>query len=152
MELAPVPGETMSTADIDRRLLERNKEFQELFAASKGEGGYLKYAGKFKRIADNMAALKEKKAVLLEQQNSSSAAGRRIQDAVRILENGSLCQRPQEKRCSIPTEARITGAETVFHRVVRSRKSFFIKIGHLWTCRIWCAILRKMLLRGGFQP
>ena len=36
-----------------------------------------------------MVGLKEKRAALLEQQNSDSAANRRIQDAVNILENGS---------------------------------------------------------------
>ncbi|NBI67905.1 recombinase family protein [Pseudoflavonifractor sp. 60] len=89
MELAPVSGKTMSAADIDRRLSELNEEFQKLFAESRGEGGYLKHADKFKRIADDMAVLKEKKAALLEQQNSSSAVNRRIQDAVNILSSGS---------------------------------------------------------------
>ena len=89
MELAPVPGETMSLSDIDRRLAELDGEFRELFAASKEDGGYLKHADTFKRIAEDMAALKEKKALILAQQEGNSAANRRIQDAVNILNAGS---------------------------------------------------------------
>lgn len=89
MELIPFPGGTMSMADIDGRLEQLNGEFQELFAASKGGDGYMKYADNFKRIADEMAGLKEKRAALLERQNSDSAADWRIRNAVDILSAGS---------------------------------------------------------------
>ena len=64
-------------------------DYSALFAASKEDGGYLKYADAFKRITGNMAALKEKKALILAQQESDSAANRRIQDAANILSAGS---------------------------------------------------------------
>ena len=89
MELAPIPGETMSLSDIDQRLTELDREFRELFASSKEGGGYLKYADTFKRITEDMAALKEKKALILAQQEGNSAANRRIQDAVNLLNAGS---------------------------------------------------------------
>ncbi|MDE6840557.1 MAG: recombinase family protein [Oscillospiraceae bacterium] len=89
MELAPVPGETMSSADMDRRLAELDREFKALFAASKEGGGFLAHADDFRRITEEMGSLKEKKACLLEQQNGSSAAARRIHDAVNILNAGS---------------------------------------------------------------
>lgn len=89
MELIPSPG-SMSVSDIDRRLDELDKEFQTLFANSK-DGGFMKHAGEFKRISDEMAALKEQRARLLEQQNSNSAAGRRIAKAMDILSAGSAC-------------------------------------------------------------
>ena len=49
----------------------------------------MKHAEDFKRISDDMAALKEQRASLLEQQNSDSASNRRIADAVNILNAGS---------------------------------------------------------------
>lgn len=76
-------------ADIDGRLEQLNGEFQELFAASKGGDGYVKYADSFKRIADEMASLREKRAALLDQQNSDSAASRRIANAMEVLNAGS---------------------------------------------------------------
>ena len=89
MELAPIPGESMSLSDIDQRLAELDGEFRELFASSKENGGYLKHADAFKRITEEMAALKEKKALILAQQEGNSAANRRIQDAVNVLNAGS---------------------------------------------------------------
>ena len=89
MQMIAAPGSSMSIADIDRRIAKLNEEFQELFAASREDGGYLKYAGDFKRITDAVADLKEKRSRLLEQQNSDSASNRRIQDAINILNTGS---------------------------------------------------------------
>ena len=89
MELAPIPGESMSLSDIDRRLRELDSEFRELFAASKEDGGYLKYADTFKRITEDMTALKEKKALMLAQQEENSVANRRIRDAANILNSGA---------------------------------------------------------------
>ena len=88
MELAPIPGETMSLSDIDRRLGELEREFKALFQTSKEDGGYLGHADSFQRITEEMGALKGKKAFLLAQQEGSSAASRRIRDAVDILEAG----------------------------------------------------------------
>ena len=88
MELAPVPGETMSLSDIDRRLGELEREFKTLFQTSKEDGGYLGHAGAFQRITEEMGTLKEKKAFILAQQEGNSAASRRIRDAVDILEAG----------------------------------------------------------------
>ena len=88
MELAPIPGETMSLADIDRHLGELEQDFKTLFQTSKEDGGYLGHAGAFQRITEEMGALKEKKAFLLAQQEGNSAANRRIRDAVDILNAG----------------------------------------------------------------
>lgn len=84
-ELAPIPGESMCLSDIDQRINELEREFRALFAASREEGGYLKYADDFKRITDDVAALKEKRSALLEQQNADSGASQRILDAVELL-------------------------------------------------------------------
>ena len=89
MELSPVPGEAMSLSGIDRRLGELEREFQVLFAASREEGGYLNHADAFKRITDDMTALKGQRAALLEQQSAGSAASRRLQGAVELLSASS---------------------------------------------------------------
>ena len=88
MELSPIPGETMSLSDIDRRLGELEREFKALFQTSKEDGGYLGHAGAFQRITEEMGTLKEKKAFILAQQEGSSAASRRIRDAVDVLNTG----------------------------------------------------------------
>ena len=88
-ELMPAPGDSMSLSAIDQRIEELNQEFQDLFASSRENGGYMKYADDFKRITDAVAELKAKRIRFLEQQDSSSAASRRINDAVSILNAGS---------------------------------------------------------------
>ncbi len=89
MELSPSSGAAMSVSEIDQCLTELNQEFQGLFNASKGGDGYLKHAEEFKRISDRVSALKEQKALLLEQSIGSSAADLRITEAVSVLNTGS---------------------------------------------------------------
>ena len=80
----------MSVGEIDKRLAELEQEFQSVFQLSRKEdGGYMKYASTFKRINDEAADLKDKRKYLLEQQQSNSAADKRIQDAVNILNTGT---------------------------------------------------------------
>lgn len=90
MELAPASDGTMSISEIDRHMAELNREFRELFDTSKAGDGYLKHVDAFKQISDWMSALKEQKTLLLERQDSSSAADQRIADAVNILNAGSV--------------------------------------------------------------
>lgn len=89
MELVPALGTTMSISDIDRRISELEQEFQELFATSREEGGYLKHADIFKQISDDMISLKEKRASLLEQQNADTTVNWRIRGALDVLNASS---------------------------------------------------------------
>lgn len=90
MELMPFPGGTMSAGDIDRTIKELEAEFHALFEeAQKEPGGYMKYTEEFQRITNDIAELKNKKSLLMEKQQSDSAANKRIQDAVRLLNNSS---------------------------------------------------------------
>ena len=90
MELILFPGGTMSAGDIERKIKELEAEFQALFEeAQKEPGGYMKYTEEFQRITNNIAELKNKKSLLMEKQQSDSAANKRIQDAVRLLNNSS---------------------------------------------------------------
>ena len=90
MELIPFPGGTMSAGDIERKIKELEAEFQALFEeAQKEPGGYMKYTEEFQRITNDISELKNKKSLLMEKQQSDSAANKRIQDAVRLLNNSS---------------------------------------------------------------
>ena len=90
MELIPFPGGTMSAGDIERKIKELEAEFQALFEeAQKEPSGYMKYTEEFQRITNDIAELKNKKSLLMEKQQSDSAANKRIQDAVRLLNNSS---------------------------------------------------------------
>lgn len=88
-KLIPIPGSSMSVSDIDQQIAALNDEFQELFAAAREDGGYMKYAEDFKRITDAVAELKVKRVRLMERQDNNSAASRRIDDAVNILNDCS---------------------------------------------------------------
>ena len=90
MELLLLPGETMSIADIDRRLKELEQEFQTVFQQIKGkQDGFMEYADTFRQINEEAARLKDKRAVLLEQQQSGSAVNGRIKAAIDILKTGN---------------------------------------------------------------
>ena len=89
MELTQGEAGAMSVSDIDKQIAELDKEFRDLFSKSRTDGGYLKYADEFKRITEDIAALKERRNTLLAQEQADSAANKRISDAVQILNSGS---------------------------------------------------------------
>ena len=83
-----MPGETMSLGDIDREISALTREFRELFQKVNG-GSYQEYAEDFRRINDKIAALKEKRRDLLEQQSSQLAVNSRITGATSLLTSSS---------------------------------------------------------------
>ncbi len=86
MERLLLPGGTMSTADIDRRLGELEQEFQAMFQKSREKpDGFMEYAESFQRINEEAAMLKEQRKCLLDQQQSDSAANGRIAHAMDVL-------------------------------------------------------------------
>ncbi|MBP3509332.1 recombinase family protein [Oscillibacter sp.] len=89
MELTQGEAGAMSVLDIDKQIAELDQEFRGLFIKSRTDGGYLKYADEFKRITEDIAALKERRNTLLAQEQADSAANKRISDAVQILNSGS---------------------------------------------------------------
>ncbi|MDD3541654.1 MAG: recombinase family protein [Petrimonas sp.] len=88
-ELSPVPGESMSIADVEKRIAELNAKTTELMAVAKANGGYAAYAEQFKAIMDEAAGLKDKKAYILKQQQENKAAALRITKAAEIMQNAS---------------------------------------------------------------
>lgn len=80
-ELAPIPGESMSLADIDRMLAELEKQFDSLLAEASAAGGTEDYAERFRMISNAMADLKEHKERIQQVYQENELVGRRIQAA-----------------------------------------------------------------------
>lgn len=95
MELAPIPGEALSLADIERRLEEISQDTRRFVVVSTSERnehggtGFEKYAEQLKALMDEAAVLKEKRAFIQEQQRSNAEATRRIEAATAALEEAS---------------------------------------------------------------
>ncbi len=95
LELAPIVGETMSLADIERRLEEINQETRNLVVRStkekqeSGGTGFESYAEQLKALVDEAAALKEKRTFIQAQQRENAEATRRIEAATAAMEEAS---------------------------------------------------------------
>ena len=87
-ELIPFPGGTMSLGDIERRLRVLEQQFQTLL--EKATDDPAAYGGQFKEILDEQTFLKEKRSVILTNNNEQAKANQRIIDAAQTLENASL--------------------------------------------------------------
>ena len=86
IELLPALDSTMSLADITRRLLELEQEFQILLAKAAGDFGNESYTDRFRTLAEEMADLKEKRKSI-EAHRAGSEVDQRIKQAVEIMEN-----------------------------------------------------------------
>lgn len=80
LELAPIPGENMSLADIERRLEELSQQTKILVAQATKVGADA-VAPQLKEILSESTALKETKSRLEEQRKNNTAAALRIEDA-----------------------------------------------------------------------
>ena len=89
MELAPVPGESMSLADIERRLGELNDQTRELVAESARVEDATACTAQLRAVMNEAAVLKEKRALIEEQRQSNAQAVRRIEDAAAAMAQAS---------------------------------------------------------------
>ena len=80
-ELASIPGETMSLADIDRTLAKLEKQFNSLLAEASAAGGTEDYAERFRMISNSMADLKEHKARIKQICQENEQVSQRIKAA-----------------------------------------------------------------------
>ena len=87
-ELIPLPGESMSLADIERRLQALEQQTQELVMQAAQENDAQKYAPQLKTIMDEVSALRKKRTFLEEQRRNNAAASQRIQSAASTMEHG----------------------------------------------------------------
>ena len=93
-EVAPVPGENMSLAEIEQRLNELNDRTRELVAEAARTKDPRAYATQLREIMNEVAELKEKRAHIAEQRQNNAQAVRRIEDAVAAMEQASchICE------------------------------------------------------------
>ena len=89
MELAPVPGESMSLADIERQLGELNDQTRELVAESARAEDATACTAQLRAIMNEAAILKEKRVLIEEQRQSNAQAVRRIEDAAAAMAQAS---------------------------------------------------------------
>ena len=83
-ELAPVPGEVMSLADIDRAIEELSKQFDLLMRET--DENIMDNVGRFKEISDQMAALKERRSRILGLRAENDHMTRRLRRAATVME------------------------------------------------------------------
>jgi len=85
-ETIPFPGETMSLADIEKRLEAINQQVGTLIALAANENDPTAYQGQLKELLDEVTTLKAKRAFIQEQREKDTASLRRIESAVAVME------------------------------------------------------------------
>ena len=85
-ELAPTPGESMSLADIERRLEELNDQTRELVAEAARAEDASTFTAQLKAVMDEVTVLKAKRTLIQEHRQGNVQAMQRVQDAVTALE------------------------------------------------------------------
>lgn len=86
LELAPMPGDHMSLADIEQRLQELGEQVREIVAKAAATKEVQFHAPLLKEIADEMDALKKKRALIESQRQTHEHAFRRIEIATDAMD------------------------------------------------------------------
>lgn len=88
ISLVPIPGETMTIAEIDRQLEALNKRFQILLGKAAEEGSDT-YTEQFKAIVDETAVLKDRRKAIEEQRKENAEANQYIANTVKTMQEAS---------------------------------------------------------------
>lgn len=86
LELPPLPGVNMSIVEIEKQLDELNKQTRALVTQAAHAENAAAYAEQLKKIMDEAAALKEKRAEIEELLQENSQANLRIETAAAVME------------------------------------------------------------------
>ena len=89
LELAPVPGQSMSLADIEQRLTELSDQTRELVAKAATAQNSAPYTSQLRAIMNEAATLKEKRAYLEKQRQDNTQIVQRIENAAATMEQTS---------------------------------------------------------------
>lgn len=87
-EFAPIPGESMSLAEIDDRLDALSKKFQLLLSKAANDGAE-SYTEQFKAIVNETTSLKDRRKLIEKLRKENAAANQQISRAVEAMENAS---------------------------------------------------------------
>ena len=114
-ELAPIPGQTMSLADISRRLEQIDAETKDILLRSAKEQSYDAYTGKLKSLMNEAAMLKEKRGFMEQQRKENSEMARRIDSASAAMERitAALTQWDEMLIRQIVDTVRVASAEEI---------------------------------------
>ena len=91
LEIAPVPGERMSLADIEHRLGELNDQTRKLVAEAARSEDSTAYTSQLRAIMNEAAELKEKRAFIQERRQNDALAAQRIEAATVSLGQATAC-------------------------------------------------------------
>ena len=89
LELAPIPGQTISLADIQRGINDLEGHFNSLLEQAAEQIGSQDYMAQFQKITNDIAALKAQRSRIEEQRKSSATAVRQLDRAVSLLKTAS---------------------------------------------------------------
>ena len=89
LELAPVPGVSLSLSDIDHRMEELNHLTRDLVSKAAREEDVSAYTASLKAVMEEAAALKEKRAYLEQQRKNKALTFQRIDDVAAFLEQAT---------------------------------------------------------------
>ncbi len=89
MELSPVPGETMTVAEIEQKLDALNTKFEVLLDAASADDDREKYNEQFKMVLEEITDLKAKKANIEEQRKENADFSYKMMSTKSTLENAS---------------------------------------------------------------
>ena len=85
-ELAPVPGEALSLADIERAIADLARRFDQLMDETDGEESIQRNLDQFREISEQLAALKERRVHVLGVQAENELMAKRLQRAAAVME------------------------------------------------------------------
>ena len=85
-ELAPVPGEVLSLADIERAIGDLAHRFDQLMDETDGEESIQRNLDQFREISEQLAALKERRAHVLGVQAENEVMAKRLPRATAVME------------------------------------------------------------------
>lgn len=87
MELAPMAGETMTLAEIDRAIEELGRQFDKLLEEASQSSDTDSYTERFRKVSDSIAHMKDRRNHIVEFQKENSRACARIRAASEALKD-----------------------------------------------------------------